>query len=426
MQIGLAFVERPFLQCRMAHHIAADTLIPGRGEPVPDGVVILDGDTISYTGPRASAPKPASDDVVTEVPVALPGLWDCHTHFAGIKTPSLEALAVSHPVTAAARSVGDAAAMLDGGVTSVRDVGGLGLKMAPAAEDGSMRSPRIHGAGRILSTTGGHGDIHSMPLDFVHKLTCDTGFSVLCDGVPEVTRAVRLNLRDNAKLIKICASGGVMSEIDHPMHQQFSDEELRAIVEEAARSERIVAAHCHGKAGIMAALRAGCHTIEHGSFLDEEACDLMLEQDAMLVPTRFVVDALLPQIEMLPRYAYEKGLMVADAHARALKLAIAKGVRIAAGCDIFVSGQMYGQSSLEIMHLINAGMTDLDAIEAATANGPATLGLQAPSSGQLKEGFDADVVAFDSNPLDDRSVWGAPDRVTHVWQDGQLVKGTAG
>ncbi|MFT7476644.1 MAG: imidazolonepropionase-like amidohydrolase [Verrucomicrobiales bacterium] len=223
-------------------------------------------------------------------------------------------------------------------------------------------------------------------------------------------------------MIKVCASGGVMSEIDHPMHQQFSDEELRAIVEEAARAERIVAAHCHGNAGIMAALRAGCHTIEHGSFLTEEACDLMVEQGAILVPTRFVIEALLPQMENLPRYAYEKGLMVADAHAMSLKLAISKGVKIAAGCDIFVSGQMYGENGLEIMHLINAGLTDLEAIEAATATGPETLGPQAPMSGQLLEGYDADVIALDANPLDDRSIWGDPTRVTHVWQAGEIKK----
>jgi imidazolonepropionase-like amidohydrolase len=193
-------------------------------------------------------------------------------------------------------------------------------------------------------------------------------------------------------------------------------------VAEAGRAERIVAAHCHGKAGIMAALRAGCFTIEHGSFLDEEAADLMVEQGAMLVPTRFVIDGLLGQSDALPRYAYEKGLIVADAHAQAMKLAVAKGVRIAAGCDIFVSGQMYGQSGTEILHLINAGMTDLEAIEAATANGPETLGPQAPRSGQLAVGYDADVIALDANPLDDRTVWGQPDRVTHVWQRGSRVK----
>jgi len=340
----------------------------------------------------------------------------------GMERANVELVATTDVVTAAARSVDDAAAMLDGGVTSVRDVGGLGLRLAPVVEEGRMRGPRIHAAGRILSTTGGHGDVHALPLDLMHGILCTSGFSILCDGVPEVLKAVRTNLRSNAKLIKICASGGVMSEVDHPLHQQFSDEELAAIVAEAARAERIVAAHCHGKAGIMAALRSGCRTIEHGSFLDEEAADLMLETGAMLVPTRFVIDELLGQEENLPRYAYEKGLIVAGAHEQAMKMAVAKGVRIAAGCDIFVSGQMYGHSSREVTHLINAGMTDLEAIEAATANGPDTLGPQAPHTGQLVAGFDADVIALDTNPLDDRSVWGAPERVTHVWQRGERTK----
>jgi imidazolonepropionase-like amidohydrolase len=406
----------------MSIRIVADVLIPGRGEPIEQGTVVLEGGVIEYAGPTAGAPAAGSDEDVVEVPVVLPGLWDCHTHLVGLPRPNIELIASTDPVTAAARAVDDAAAMLDGGVTSVRDVGGFGLRLAPAVEEGRMRGPRIHAAGRILSTTGGHGDLHSFPLDFVHELTCNTGFSYLCDGVPEVLKAVRTNLRANAKLIKICASGGVMSEVDHPIHQQFSDEEQAAIVGEAARAERIVAAHCHGKPGIMAALRAGCHTIEHGSFLDEEAADLMVETGAMFVPTRFVVDALLHQADALPRYAYEKGQFVAGAHEQAMKIAVAKGVKIAAGCDIFVSGQMYGESSREILHLINAGMTDLEAIEAATANGPETLGPQAPRSGQLQVGYDADVIALDANPLDDRSVWGVPDRVTHVWQRGRRAK----
>lgn len=406
----------------MTVRIVADVLIPGRGDPIESGTVVLERDQIVYAGPSANAPVGSSDDEVTEVPVALPGLWDCHTHFVGLPQANVELVATTNPITAAARALSDAAAVLDGGITSVRDVGGLGLQLAPAIDEGRVPGPTIHAAGRILSTTGGHGDIHALPLDTVHSVSCSFGFSILCDGVPEVLRAVRTNLRSNAKLIKVCASGGVMSEVDHPMHQQFSDEELAAIVAEAGRAERIVAAHCHGKAGIMAALRAGCHTIEHGSFLDEEAADLMVETGAMFVPTRFVIDALLGQEDALPRYAYEKGQMVAEAHEQAMKVAIAKGVKIATGCDIFVSGQMYGTGSREILHLINAGLTDLEAIEAATANGPDTLGPQAPRSGQLRAGYDADVIALDVNPLDDRTVWGDPDRVTDVWQRGRRVK----
>lgn len=406
----------------MATRIVADALIPGRGDVIERGTVVLDGAKIVYAGATANAPPAAADDDVHEVPAVMPGLWDCHVHLFGNPEANIETLAKADPVANAVHAVEDARAMLAAGITSVRDVGGPGLRLAPVLNEGRISSPRIHAAGRILSTTGGHGDVHAFPLDFVQHVSCASGFSHLCDGVPEVLKAVRMNLRGNAKLIKVCASGGVMSEIDHPVHQQFSDEELAAIVGEAARAERIVAAHCHGKPGIMAALRAGCRTIEHGSYLDEEAADLMLETGALLVPTRFVVEALLHQKDALPPYAYEKGQMVAGAHEQAMRLAIAKGVKIAAGCDIFVSGPMYGRNSLEVLHLINAGMSDIDAIEAATANGPETLGAQAPKSGQLRAGYDADVIALDANPLDDRSLWGAPERVTHVWQAGRRVK----
>ena len=402
----------------MSTRIVADTLIPGRGDPVDGGTVIMAFGEITYSGPTAGAPLQADDEELVEVAAVMPGLWDCHAHFVGLPMTNLEAMATADIVAASARAVDDAQQCINAGVTSVREVGGIGIRLAQAIAEGRVTGPNIYGAGRILSTTGGHGDIHGLPLDFVHEITCNHTFSILCDGVPEVLKAVRTNLRMNARLIKICASGGVMSEIDHPVHQQFSDEEMRAIVEEAARAERVVAAHCHGKPGIMAAIRAGCHTIEHGSFLDEEAADAMVAAGTMFVPTRFVLESLLGQAELLPRYAYEKGLMIAGAHEQAMKIAIAKGVRIAAGCDIFVSGQMYGSNSKEIVHLINAGMTDLEAIEAMTATAPETLGPQAPISGPLVEGYDADVIALDTNPLDDRSVWGDPERVTHVWKAG--------
>ncbi len=415
--------QRPAAKAR----IQAEVMIPGRGDPVEQATVCFESGRITYAGARVSAPPLDTTDgeTVAEVNTVMPGLWDCHVHFAGMASLNLEAFGTTSPITSAARAAADVTKTLMGGITSVRDVGGLGLRMAPAVADGSLLGPNIYAAGRILSTTGGHGDLHGYPLDFAHAVTCAQEFGYLCDGVPEVLKAVRTNLRANAKLIKICASGGVMSEIDHPIHQQFSDEELRAIVEEAGRAERIVAAHCHGKPGIMAALRAGCHTIEHGSYLDEEAAELMVEKGAMLVPTRFVVNELLGQEHLLPRYAFEKGKMVADVHEQAMKIAVAKGVKIAMGCDIFASGtDMYGRNSSEIVNLINAGLTDLEAIEAATANAPETLGPQAPKSGQLVAGYDADIISFDANPLDDRSIWGDQSRLTSIWKAGRLV--TAG
>ena len=333
---------------------------------------------------------------------------------------NLESHAATHTAIKAARATADAAATLRGGVTSVREVGGLGIYLAHPIEEGLIPGPTIYGAGRVLSTTGGHTDVHGLPLDWVTNAPDPMG--ALCDGVPECLKAVRLQLRAGARVIKICASGGVMSEIDHPIHQQFSREELDAIVEEAGRAERAVAAHCHGKPGIMAALRAGVRTIEHGSYLDEEAVELMLEKDAVLVPTRFIVSQLLGMEEAMPPYAYRKLLMVADHHELALKTAIAAGVKIAMGSDIFLSGPLHGKNSREVRHLIDAGLTPVQAIEAATANGPLTLGPQAPLSGVIANGYDADVIAFDTNPIDDLSVWGEPDRITHVWKAGKPVK----
>ncbi|MCP3995705.1 MAG: amidohydrolase family protein [bacterium] len=389
-----------------------------------NGTVILDGDNIVYAGPTATAPPAAPGDSETTVPAVMPGMWEAHGHFIGSPIPDLERIASSDPGSLVARATADAAATLNGGITSVREMGGVGLSLKPVIDEGTIPGPRIYGAGAILSTTGGHGDIHGLPLDFVHSLS-ERGvtFGELADGVPEVLRSVRRQLRRGAHVIKICASGGVLSEIDHPIHQQFSHEELVAIVEEAGRAERYVGAHCHGDPGIVAALKAGVQTIEHGSYLSEESAQMMIDQDAILVPTRFVVAALLGMEDILPAYAYRKGVMIADQHQMALKIAVAAGVKIAMGTDIFVSGPMYGQNSLEVKYLIDAGMTPLDAIEAATATGPLTLGPQAPKSGQLVEGYDADIIAFDVNPLDDMSVWGDPDRVTHIWKAGELVKG---
>lgn len=402
----------------MTVRIEADLLIPGRGEPTENGTVILEGKTITYAGPSADAPS-TPDAEVAGVPVVLPGLWDSHIHFVGLMSADIHDLVRWSVPELAVRAAADAAATLDGGVTSVREVGGFGIDFAGAINDGTSKGPHIYGAGAILSPTGGHADGHSFDLDFIESSA--QWFGELCDGVPGCLKAVRKQLRKNAKVIKICASGGVMSEIDHPIHQQFSDEELRVIVEEAGRAERYVAAHTHGLPGIKAAVAAGCQTIEHGSYLDEETAALMAERGTVYVPTRFVVDHLLGLEAVLPRYAYEKGVMVADHHAQSMKIAVANGVTIAMGTDIFFPG-LYGKNSAEIRFLQDAGMTALEAIEAATANGPLTLGPQAPLSGQLREGFDADVIAIDFNPLLDNSGWGDPDHVTHVWKSGQRQK----
>jgi imidazolonepropionase-like amidohydrolase len=148
----------------------------------------------------------------------------------------------------------------------------------------------------------------------------------------------------------------------------------------------------------------------------------MLEKDIILVPTLWVTRQLISMPDEMPDYAYRKLSELAEIQEEGLAKAIAAGVRIAMGTDIFVHGPLYGTNSLEIAHLVDAGMTPLSAIEAATATGPETLGPQAPLSGQLRDGYDSDVIALDFNPLEDASLWGDPNRVTHVWKSGEAVK----
>ncbi len=240
-------------------------------------------------------------------------------------------------------------------------------------------------------------------------------------------RAVREQLRRNAKVIKVCASGGVMSEVDDPIHQQFTVRELKAIVEVAGMAERVVAAHCHGKPGIMAALEAGVRTIEHGTYLDDEACDAMRETGTIVVPTRTIVEDILANISAVPDYAAAKLTALAQTHADAVSRAIERGVTIAAGTDIGITGpdrpNAWGSNGAEVVHLVKLGMSPLQAIEAATATGPLTLGPQAPKSGRLEAGFDADVLTVGADPLADISVLAIPEHITGVWRAGRQVKG---
>lgn len=386
----------------MSINISADLVITGDGKSYEKGSIVIENDKIIYVGDQSGAPN-AAEDIST--PVVMPGMWDTHSHFVGLYKASIEGTIFTKTNLAVLRSTWDTREALRAGFTSVREVGGLGIPLNQAIEEGVIMGPRIYAAGEILSTTGGHGDIHNVPLEFV-SLMEGQGLSILCDGVPECLKAVRKQLREGAEVIKYCASGGVMSKIDNPMHQQFSLEEQIAIVEEAKRSEVAIAAHCHGAAGIRSALEAGVTTIDHGTYLTEELADLMIEKGAILVPTRYVIEKLLQNVdkEDLPDYVVEKITAMGDQHMDALKIAIRKGVKISTGTDIFVSGPgnifTWGENALELKYLVDAGMSEMDAIVAATGNAPATLGPRAPKSGMLKEGYDADILLLKKNPLE--------------------------
>lgn len=408
----------------MTSRIEATRLVPGRGEPTENSVVIIENDIIAYAGSAENAPETPDAEVVAADTV-MPGMWECHGHFIGTYSANIAEIHSTRPQLAAMRVTADAGRVLDAGFTSVREMGGLGTHLGRAVEEGQVRGPNVYASGSMLSMTAGHGDDHGMELG-AGRLSRERawGEDNIVDGPDECRAGVRRMLRLGAKVIKVHASGGVMSELDDPHLPQFSLEELEAIVDEATRMERLVGAHCHGKRGVMNALEAGIKTIEHGTYLDEEAADAMIEAEAILVPTRFIISFLMAEGEKrgMPDYAKKKMAETAEYHKDAISLAVEKGVKIALGTDIWGTG-LWGRNGEEVALMAECGMSPLQAIEAATANGPDTLGPQAPNSGVLAEGKDADVICVSGDPTTDVSVLGSPDNITHVFKNGIRYKG---
>jgi imidazolonepropionase-like amidohydrolase len=420
--------------------IHTNLLIPGKGDPTHNSTVVTSAGKIVYVGSYLDfLKKPEYQRAPsTSVPVLMPGLWDCHVHLVGSDSFGYTSLTLVNPVTAGARLARSAHDILMSGFTSVRDLGGYAPEIAQAIDEGTITGPNIYSAGSAISQTAGHGDTFELPIGFVWS-RCGVGYGngngddVACrplciaDGVDECRKAVRLMIRRGAKVIKVLASGGVLSRDDDPKFQQFSDVELKVIVEEAARMNRVVAAHVHGKAGIMAAIKAGCKTLEHGTYLDEEAVKLMLEKDVMLVATRLIVTEGVKLKDSLSPESYRKMLETAKHHKKAYELAIKKGVKCALGTDLGISVPgtrlSHGSAGAELLYAVEAGMTPLQAIEAATANGPATLGPMAPLSGQIKVGYDADLIGLRKNPIKDIGIFRDLKNITHVWKGGKQFKG---
>lgn len=402
--------------------IEANVLVPGPADqpPVTDGVVVVDGEEITYAGPTRSAPATPQAEVVTAAAV-MPGMWDAHVHLAGMVVPDRTRIPLEPVALRAARCTADLRRALEAGVTSVRELGGLGVPLARAVAEGSIPGPRIFPAGALLTPTGGHFDLTDWPLPQMEQFCATDGERRLADGEADCVKAVREQLRRNVSVIKVCASGGVMSEFDDPEHQQFTLAELRAVVETAAMADRVVAVHAHGKRGIMAALEAGAATIEHGTHLDDEAAQAMAETGAVLVPTTTFITEVLARPDALPPAARDKLRAVGEVHRGAVERAHAHGVRIAAGTDIGRSGDgpaSWGHHGHEAVLLTAAGFSPREAVEAITANGPLTLGPQAPRTGRLAPGHDADLLTLDADPLRDIDVLAYPAHVTGVWTRG--------
>lgn len=363
----------------------------------------------------------------------MPGLWDCHVHYMGLDVATslntgLASFLPGSPALVGAITVDDLKSTLNAGYTSVRELAGYANDLVPGVEKGVLVGPNIYSSVAALSITGGHGDEHNEPINTVLEAMKYGGAPVgICDGVEDCTKVVRRMIRRGARVIKVCSSGGVLSLNDDPEDRQFSDAELAAIVEEAGRSRRAVAAHAIGKAGIMAGLRAGVKSIEHGMYIDEEVADFMIEKDAIFVPTQHIVRTLAKDyMDKLPVPVKRKLVKLVDQSKVSYKIAIKKGVKIALGTDMASSDRTsklsHGNNANELVYAVEMGMTPLQAIECATANGPETLGRMAPLSGQLKEGYDADIIAVNGNPLGDINILTDPKNITHVWKGGKLYK----
>lgn len=399
--------------------VRAGVLFDGTGAVPRRNVEILvqDGRVVSVE-PKVAAPADATLLDLSGKTV-LPGFIDCHVHLAGEMNGDWTNRGVRQlPAEAAAIGTAYARRTLEAGFTTVRNVGAsdyVDVGLRNAIEQGFVAGPRMLVATHSLGSTGGHADENGFRPDiFDHEPDWRDG---IITGADQARAAVRYAVKYGADVIKVCATGGVLSEGDAVGVQQLSDEELRAIVEEAARAGRKVAAHAHGTEGIKAAVRAGVASIEHGSMLDAEAIRLMKQRGTFLVPTLLAGATVMARAEkgQMPAWAVAKARVVAPLMHVSFKAAYAAGVKIAFGTDSGVSP--HGQNGDEFVLMVKDGMKPMDAIVAATRNAAELLGREA-DLGTITAGKRADLVVVDGDPLADIGILRHP---LLVVKDGAVV-----
>ncbi len=401
-------------------------LIDGNGgAPVRDGAVLVQDDRIRAVGRKADIPLPAEPVTMLDAGRGwiLPGLIDSHVHLMleGIEIPRLMTTPFSlrfyHALHHMRRT-------LDAGITTVRDAGGADLGVKMAQEMGLIAGPRMQISITALSTTGGHGDGWMPSGNALHLFPPYPGVPVnICDGIENVRRKVREVLRAGAEVIKVCATGGVLSPTDHPEFTQFSEAELRVMVEEGAYRRGVkVMAHAQGAEGIKNAVRAGIHSIEHGIYLDDEAIELMLAHGTYLVPTLLAPLSVVEQAEAkgnMPEYGVRKARETIEIHSESIERAYRSGVTIAMGTDAGV--MPHGTNLRELGLMCQIGMSPMEALVATTKTAAACLGWQ-DRIGTLEPGKLADVIITKTDPL--ANIRSLEDTANIVWvmQDGRVVK----
>jgi len=341
----------------------------------------------------------------------LPGLIDCHVHYClDGSADSIRSFERDDPAVTAVKAVAHARATLDAGITTVRDVGSrdhISISVTRAIREGIIPGPRTLNAGLAICMTGGHAW-------FVGRQA---------DGPDEVVKAVREQLRAGADVIKVIATGGVLTPGVSPGAAQLTFDELRAAVEEAERAGRRVAAHAHGAEGMKNAIRAGVHSIEHGTLMDDDALELLLVHKTFLVPTLSAIQSGIEHGKEggMPDYAMQKCALMVEDLRRNFRKAAKAGVRIAMGTDAGTPFNLHGRNAQELRRMVQLGMPPMQAIQAATSSAALLLGLE-HEIGSIEPGKLADLILVNANPLDDIALLEDPGRIEFVIQGGRIVK----
>jgi imidazolonepropionase-like amidohydrolase len=403
----------------MTTALRATTLIDGTGaEPARGRFIVIDDGAI--TSISADAPKGAEVIDAGDLTI-LPGLIDCHVHLAVAQLSIQERLLTPNSLNIA-MGLAAARATLEAGFTTVRDAGFTTRGMKLAVERGLFPGPRMRIAVTPLSQTGGHGD--SMTPSGVSIWPGDPERpNGVVDGIEGVRRASREVLRAGADQIKIMTSGGVLSPNDEPGATGFSPEEIAAVVYEAHAAGKTVMSHAQANQGIKNAVLAGVESIEHGIYLDEEACAQMKQRGTYLVATLIAPLWVLRRAEKdpasMPPYAVRKSKEVIDAHRQAFRMAVESGVKIAMGTDTGVGP--HGTNAEEIAVMVENGMTPMQAIVATTKTAAECVRVDR-LVGTIAPGKRADIIGVRGDPLSNIGLFKDAASVAFVMKDGVVHK----
>jgi imidazolonepropionase-like amidohydrolase len=389
------------------------------GKLLADQMLVIEDGKIISAGAAAETKAPA-DAVRIELPNAtvLPGLIDAHTHLTMEPRFGYERLANSVP-REALTGAKNARLTLLAGFTTVRNVGArdfTDVALRDAINAGDVPGPRLLVSGPALSITGGHCDNNMLPFEY-HATS-----EGVADGIAAVQHKVRENIKYGSDLIKVCATGGVLSLGDNPQHSQFTLEEMKAIVADAHRLGRKVAAHAHGAEGIRWAAEAGVDSVEHGSYIDDAGIAAMKEHGTYLVPTLYLGDWMIDNAGLthLPPPLLAKAQEVIPAARKNIAHAFSSGVKVAFGTDAAV--YPHGLNAHEFAVMVRLGLSPLQAIQAATVNAADLLGWSG-KVGTLEPGAWADIIAVEGDPAKDVTTL---ERVKFVMKGGEVVRNEYG